>query len=183
MATQATTPAEVTKARNYETERAEVRTKLTNPANDEKVTRDLNQKLRQIDADEENSKRTGLGTRVFVGQTRGKNPLIISWEAFDESIPESLPTSIAEFVKVSGVSVEYEKDKMCLVSLLIAGLSDANYTAASDPLAEFVDPSWPDEAQAQFRIVTRNYSRGAEVSLEEAVALIKPGFVKKFSSK
>jgi hypothetical protein len=63
---------------------------------------------------------------------------------------------------------------------LIGGYNDANYTAASDPLAEFVELTWKDDVQTQFRLVVRNYSRGANVSLEDAVALIKPGFVKQF---
>ena len=84
---------------------------------------------------------------------------------------------------MTGVTSEYEKDKICLVSLLIAGYNDAMYTNASDPLAEFVEATWPEEAQAQFRLVTRNYSRGAGVPLEDAVALIKPGFVKQFGPK
>jgi len=61
--------------------------------------------------------------------------------------------------------------------------NDAAYTAASDPLAEFVDLSWAPEAQTQFRLVVRNYSRGANVPLEDAVALIKPGFSKQFDKK
>lgn len=182
MATQATTPAEVEKVRNFETERAALRAKLAE-SKDEKLTRDLNQQIRQSEADEENSKKTGLGTRTMVGQTRGKNPLVIAWPAFDDSKPETLPVSIAQFVQITGVTNEYEKDKICLVSLLIAGYNDAMYTNASDPLAEFVEPTWPEEAQAQFRLVTRNYSRGAMVPLEEAVALVKPGFVKQFGPK
>jgi hypothetical protein len=174
MATNATTPAEITKARDFETERAAIRAKLAE-SKDEKVSRDLNQELKEVDADEENSKRTGVGVRVRVGQTRGKSPLVITWEAFDESKPETLPTKIPQFMEVTGV-----KDEPTLVAYLIGGYNDANYTAASDPLAEFVELTWKDDVQTQFRLVVRNYSRGANVSLEDAVALIKPGFVKQF---
>ena len=45
-------------------------------------------------ADETNAKRSGVGTRVRVGQTRGKNPQVISWEAFDESQPDTLPKGV-----------------------------------------------------------------------------------------
>lgn len=135
-------------------------------------------KDKQAAADATNTARTGVGTRIRVGQTRGKNPLVISWEAFDESKPETLPTSIQQFMEVTNV-----KDEKSLVNFLIGGVNDANYTAASDPLAEFVDLSWPDDAQTQFRLVVRNYSRGANVSLEDAVTLIKPGFVAQFSKK
>lgn len=174
MATEAQTSAAIEKARDFEKERAAIRARLAE-SKDEKVTRDLNQELAQVDADETNSKRSGVGVLARVGQTRGKNPLVITWEAFDESKPETLPTTIPQFMEVTGV-----KDEPTLVSYLIGGYNDAAYTAASDPLAEFVDYSWPPEAQAQFRLVVRNYSRGAGVSLEDAVVLIKPGFAKQF---
>jgi len=48
---------------------------------------------KQKEADKTNAARTGVGTRVRIGQTRGKNPLVISWEAFDESKPDTLPTT------------------------------------------------------------------------------------------
>lgn len=127
-------------------------------------------------ADEANKSRLGVGTRVRVGQTRGKASQVISWEAFDESQPATLPTSIQNFMEVTG-----QKDQNTLLGYLIAGYNDAMYTAASDPIAEFVDASWPEDAQAQFRLVVRNYSRGANVSIEDAVKLIKPGFVQTYS--
>jgi hypothetical protein len=123
-----------------------------------------------------NEKRSGVGTRVHVGSTRGKASLVIKWEAFDESKPETLPTTIQQFMEVTSV-----KDEPSLVGFLIDGYNNANYIAASDPLAEYVDPTWPDDAQTQFRLVVRNYSRGAGVSIEDAVALIKPGFAKQFT--
>lgn len=140
--------------------------------------RELELQQKQKEAEIVNGKRAGVGTRVRVGQTRGKNPLVITWEAFDESKPDTLPTEIQQFMEVTGV-----KDQPTLVNLLIAGYNDSQYTAASDPLAEYVDATWPDDAQAQFRLVVRNYSRGANVSLEDAVALIKPGFAAQFAKK
>ena len=144
---------------------------------DQKTAKEIELEAAQKKADTDNATRTGVGTRVRVGQTRGKNPMVISWEAFDESKPETLPTKIEQFMEVTGV-----KDEPSLVSFLIGGLNDANYTAASDPLAEYVELTWPQEAQTQFRLVVRNYSRGASVSLEDAVNLIKPGFIKQFSA-
>jgi hypothetical protein len=131
---------------------------------------------KQAEADKTNESRNGVGVRVRVGQTRGKNPVVITWEAFDESKTDTLPTSISQFMELTKV-----QDEPTLVSYLVAGYNDAAYTAASDPLAEFVDYSWPTDAQTQFRMVVRNYSRGAGVSLEDAVALIKPGFAKQFT--
>jgi len=138
--------------------------------------RELELQRKQLEADQLNATQSGVGTRLRIGQTRGKSPVIISWNAFDESKPETLPTTITQFMEVTGV-----KDEPSLVSYLIGGYNDTAYTTASDPLSEFVDPAWPDDAQAQFRLVIRNYSRGAMVSLEDAVALIKPGFSKQFA--
>lgn len=146
-------------------------------SDEQKSAKEVELESKQKEADATNAARTGVGTRVRVGQTRGKNPMVISWEAFDESKPDTLPTSIQQFMEVTNV-----KDEPSLTSFLIGGLNDANYTAASDPLAEYVEVTWPQEAQTQFRIVVRNYSRGAQVSLEDAVTLIKPGFIKQFSA-
>lgn len=140
--------------------------------------RELELQRKQAEADAENAKRTGIGVRVRVGQTRGKNPVVITWEAFDESKPDTLPTGIQGFMDTTNV-----KDEPSLVSFLISGYNEAAYTAASDPLAEYVEATWPQDAQTQFRLVVRNYSRGANVSLEDAVALIKPGFSKQFAAK
>lgn len=130
----------------------------------------------QKKADSSNATRTGVGTRLFVGRTRGKGSMVISFENFDESKPETLPTSIEQFASVTG-----KNDEKDIVSYLITGYNNELYTAASDPLAEYVNLSWPAEAQAQFRLVVRNYARGANVSLDDAVELIKPGFDKQFS--
>lgn len=143
---------------------------------DQKTAKELELEKVQAEADKTNKERTGVGTRVRVGQTRGKNPMVINWEAFDESLPETLPKTIKDFMEITKV-----QDEPTLVNYLIGGLNDANYTAASDPLAEFVNLAWPQEAQTQFRLVVRNYSRGASVSLEDAVTLIKPGFEKQFA--
>lgn len=144
-------------------------------SNEERTAKEIELDNAQKAADEANKALTGVGTRHRVGQTRGKNPQVISWMAFDESQPATLPTTAKQFMAVTGVTEE--KD---LVSYLIGGYNDANYTAASDPLAEYVEQVWPAEAQTQFRLVVRNYSRGAGVSLDEAVKLIKAGFVKQF---
>lgn len=123
-----------------------------------------------VKAEETNKARTGKGTRVRVGQTRGKNPKVITWEAFDDSQPATLPTTLSEFMDVSKVN-----DEKQIVAFLIDGYNDAQYTAASDPIAEFVNPTWTDEVQKQFRLVVRNYANATGVTIEDAVALIKPG--------
>lgn len=140
--------------------------------------RELELERKTKEAEAKNAARSGIGTRLRVGQTRGKNPVIIEWEAYDRSKPDTLPTTIQAFMDNTNV-----KDEPSLVSFLIDGFNDSNYEAASDPLAEFVDLTWPQDAQTQFRLVVRNYSRGASVSLEDAVQLIKPGFSKQFEKK
>lgn len=126
-----------------------------------------------------NTGKTGIGTRFFLAMTRGKNPQEIKYEAFDNSQAETLPKSISEFLTT--VALDPTKDEAAIVNLLIEGFNEVAYSSASDPLAEFVEDSWPSEAKTQFRLVVRNYSRGAMVSLEDAVALIKPGFSKQFA--
>jgi hypothetical protein len=132
----------------------------------------------QKKADEQNATRTGKGTRLRVGQTRGKNPQVITWEAFDESQPDSLPATLAEFMEISGV-----KDEKPLVGFLIDGFNSQAYGAASDPIAEFINPAWDEETQSRFRVTVRNYAAMLNVAMEEAVALIKPGVEKAFASK
>lgn len=139
-------------------------------------TKDVEREAAEKKAEAVNNTRSGVGTRQQVGRTRGKASLVITYEAFDESKPDTLPTSIPQFMEVTGV-----KQEAAIVAMLIEGYNSTSYTAASDPLAEFVNYSWSPEAQAQFRIVVRQYSRGANVPLEAAVALIKPGFDKQFS--
>src|SRR5574340_1457558 len=123
-------------------------------------------------AAEVNAKRSGKGTRVTVGQTRGRNPQVISFEAFDESKPDTLPKTLSEFMELTKVS-----DEPTIVSYLIDGFNSAAYTQASDPVAEFVDATWSDEVKKQFRLLTRNYAQATGVSIEDAVTLIKPGIV------
>lgn len=118
----------------------------------------------------ENATRSGKGTRVKVGSTRGKNPQAISFENFDESLPDTLPKTLSEFMDVAKVN-----DENLIVQYLIDGFNDAQYTAASDPVAEFVNPAWDLDVQKQFRLVVRNYANATGVSIEDAVALIKPG--------
>jgi hypothetical protein len=127
----------------------------------------------QTKADETNKTRSGKGTRVQVGATRGKNPQAISYEASDESKTDTLPATLSEFMEVTkSFGGDSESN---IVSWLIGGFNDAQYTAASDPIAEYVEASWPDDVQKQFRLVVRNYSNATGVSIEDAVKLIKPG--------
>ncbi len=134
----------------------------------EKLVKEMQGKI-----DETNKTRDGKGTRLFVGQTRGKNPQIVTWEAFDEGDSASLPATIAEFVELTKAP-----DEKALVSYLVEGFNAAQYTAASDPVAEFVEASWPEEVQKGFRATVRMYAANTGVSIEDSASLIKPGIVK-----
>lgn len=134
----------------------------------------------QAKADATNSSRTGVGTRVKVGQTRGRNPQVITFEFFDETKVDTLPKSIDEFTKIAGVA-----DEAALLSMCIDGYNQQSYTNASDPIAEFVEPGWDSETIKQFRTVIRNFvgATNGKVNVEEAVNLIKPGIVAALAAK
>lgn len=119
-----------------------------------------------------NEGRTGKGTRAAVGMTRGKNPQEVTYEAFDESQPDTLPKTLSEFMDLVA---EEHKTEQAIVGFIVDGYNSAMYSAASDPIAEFVNSAWPKELQTQFRMVVRNYSTGANLPIEDAVKLIKPG--------
>lgn len=125
-----------------------------------------------------NEGKTGKGLRSFLGMTRGRNPQEIQYENWDESIPDSLPVSLSEFMDLRKIT-----DEKDIVRRLILGDNDVLYSEASDPVAEFVEATWPEDVQKQFRIVVRNYSNATGVSIEDAVALIKPGIVASQSKK
>lgn len=121
-----------------------------------------------------NATRTGVGTRLKVGATKGKNPVIITYEQFDRSQPDTLPKSIQQFSEL--VTDKPEE----LLDFLIRGRNEALEEAASDPLGEFVSDVWSPEVAQTFRTAVRNYAKGLGLELDEAVAIIRPGFAKKF---
>jgi hypothetical protein len=123
-------------------------------------------------ADGENAKRTGQGTRLLVGTTRGRSTVPFTYEAFDKSIPETMPKSVEEFMTLTTT------DDAPLLNYLIEGYNAVSEANASDPVNEFVDASWPEDVQKRFKIVIRNYSNDANVSIEDAVSLLKPGIQK-----
>lgn len=124
---------------------------------------------KQAELDAQNAKRVEAnpaykGTFLRVGQTRGKNPQMVVWEAFDLSKSASLPTTVDEFMKLTNT-----KDEATYISYLIDGYNDAQYTLASDPIAEHVDPAWSEDVQKQFRLVVRNYSAALQVRDRKSV--------------
>lgn len=128
----------------------------------------------EVNASYVNATRKGVGPRLAVSGTRGKSPIIVSFEQFDYEKPETLPKDHEEFLKVTGVDVKTFTD------FLIRGYNAAMYEAASDPLKEFVVATWDEQVQSTFRLAVRNYSRGLGISLDDAVGIIRPGFVAKF---
>lgn len=123
----------------------------------------------QKEAEESNKAKTGKGLRTRAGQTRGKNPSVISWDAFDDSQVDTLPTSIKEFMELTGT-----KDEPVMVGYLIDGFNSAAYGLASDELYEYVDDSWSAETQGQFRLAVRNFVKASGMELEKVVNLLKP---------
>jgi len=139
---------------------------------DEQVKATEEKHVFQDEVEAANKARTGKGTRLKYGNTRGKGSIPIKWEAFDEGLADTLPVSIAEFMELT--KVKEEKD---LLSYLIVGFNDDMYTQASDPIAEFVNPAWDkDTTQLQFRTVVRTMTKAMQgtKTLEEVVAMIKP---------
>lgn len=131
-------------------------------------------------ADAVNKTRTGVGLRVFVGQTRGKSPSVVTWEAFDKEKTDTLPKSIAEFMALTGT-----KDEPDMVDYLIEGFNKAAYSAASDEIGEFVNDEWSKELAGQFRIIVRQYFKalGGATSLEDIVNMVKPAIEKAHAAK
>lgn len=153
---------------------------------DERNERDvaLENKQKEVDGVNETRKVEGKfpkGTLLRMGQTRGKNPQIVTWEAFDLSKPETLPADMSQFMDLT--ATYGGKEEKNLLSWLIDGFNDSQYTAASDPIAEFVDSSWPEDIQKNFRLAVRNYASAVGSSIEDAVALIKPGILKALEAK
>jgi len=143
----------------------------------EQKQRQAELKKKQEEIDAVNKARTGVGTRLQAGMTRGKGSMVISWEAFDED-EATRPKSLKEFNEVTGT-----KDEKTLLDYVITGYNDYQYTQASDPIAEHINSAWDDATQAQFRLVVRNYARLMGVSIDDAVAVIKPGVEKAYSAK
>ena len=119
-----------------------------------------------------NEGKSGKGLREFLGMTRGRNPLEIQYQNWDESLPDTLPLTLSEFMDLRKVT-----DEKDIVRRLILGDNEILYTEASDPVAEYVESTWSDDVKKQFRLVVRNYATATGVSIEDAVALIKPGIV------
>jgi hypothetical protein len=133
-------------------------------------------KARNADMDKRekvlNEGKTGKGLRSFLGMTRGRNPLEIQFENWDDSQPDTLPLTLSEFMDLRKVT-----DEKDIVRRLILGDNEILYTEASDPVAEYVESTWSDDVKKQFRLVVRNYATVTGISIEDAVALIKPGIV------
>lgn len=125
-----------------------------------------------------NTGRTGKGTRAAVSMTRGKGSTEVVYEAFDTNQSDTLPKDLAEFMELAGLnklqSAEAEK---LLVSYAIDGFNSDAYAVASDPIAEFVEPNWPPDLATRFKLAVRNYAGATNSSVEDAVAVIKPGIV------
>lgn len=111
------------------------------------------------------------------GSTRGKNPRKIKYMAFDESVPESLPKSLAQFVELT------KADEKALLEFAIDGFNSAAYSAASDEIGEFIPDEWDKETAAQFRLAVRNTSKLTGLDIEQTVTMLKPAIEKGLAAK
>lgn len=138
-------------------------------SDDQKTANEQKLEAAQAEVAEKNKALTGKGLRHAAGMTRGKNPQVIQWKRFDEENIESLPTSLAEFASLSGVT-----DEKKFLEFVIAGFNDEQYRLASDELNEYIESSWPNEKVQQFRLAVRNAAKLSGKSIEEVVKIIKP---------
>lgn len=149
---------------------------MTTTAEQTKADKDAALKARNEDMErrekELNASRSGKGLRICLGMSRGRNPVEVQYENWDEKQPDTLPVSLSEFMDLRKIS-----DEAAIIKRLIAGDNDVLYDEASDPVSAFVETSWSDEVQKAFKTVVKQYSVNASVSIEDAVALIKPGIV------
>lgn len=122
-----------------------------------------------------NASRSGVGRRVFLAMTRGKNPVEIQFEAFDESQPDTLPKTLEEFFSIAAFGENAEKETL---RRLFVGDYEIAYTEASDPVAEYLD-GIPQELHKTFKAFVKSFSAERKCSIEDAVNLIKPGIVGK----
>lgn len=111
------------------------------------------------------------------GSTRGKNPRKIEYMAFDQSVPASLPKTLADFVALTKAS-EPE-----LLEYAIDGFNSAAYSAASDEIGEFIPDTWDKDTAAQFRLAVRNTSKLTGLDIEATVNLLKPAIEKGLAAK
>lgn len=111
------------------------------------------------------------------GSTRGKNPRKIEYMAFDQSVPESLPKDLKEFI---GLTKSSESE---LLEYAIDGFNSAAYSAASDEIGEFIPDNWDKETAAQFRLAVRNTSKLTGLDIEATVNMLKPAIEKGLLAK
>ena len=147
-----------------------------------KAAREKQAEETEARAQKENAKREGKGTRLLVGSTRGRSTFSFTYEAFDESLPDTLPTTTAESMSLMDIGDD-EAGERKMVNLLIKGWNEISLTNASDPVSEYVDASWPDDFQKRFKIVIKNYAENSNVSIQDAVELLKPGMQKGYEAQ
>jgi hypothetical protein len=148
---------------------------MTTVAETSVEAKDAAVKARKVDMDARektlNASKTGKGTRTFLAMTRGRNPQEIQYENWDDSLPDSLPTTLSECM-----SLITEKESE-IVRRIILGDNDVRYAEASDPVSEYVDATWDADVQARFKVTIRNFARDSNLSIEDAVAIIKPSVI------
>lgn len=132
-------------------------------------------------AAEVNKTRNGIGTRQHVGKTRGRATTVITYENFDDSLPDTLPKTFETLnpaLQAVGLGVTEPE----LVELVILGANEKLYKAASDELAQYVNPVWDKAVANQFRLVVRNYAKGTGDDIDDVAKMMRAAFDKKHVS-
>lgn len=124
-----------------------------------------------------NEARTGKGPRLTFGWTRGKNSQLFYYEQYDRTVKDSCPTTIEEVMSLISDS------EPILVGYILDGWNAESYSNSSDPANEFVDDSWPEDVQKQFKIALKNFSTASNLSLEAAAAVLKPAITAGLAKK
>jgi hypothetical protein len=128
-----------------------------------------------------NQNKKGIGVRTFYGMTRGRNPQMISYDQWDvdQEIEKvsTVPTSFAEVLDINKTrGLDGDAAEKEIVKRWLLGDNEMLYKEASDPVAEFVEASWDDADKKAFKLVIKNYATSTATSIEDTVALFKPGF-------
>src|SRR5882672_11840176 len=92
----------------------------TKAAEKEAKAEALKARTAEIEREEKdlNKDRTGKGTRAMISMSRGRNPVKVTYEAFDESLKETLPATLSEFMEITKV-----QDEPTIMGYLIDGFN------------------------------------------------------------
>jgi hypothetical protein len=116
----------------------------------------------------------------FAGKTKGKGSRNITYWAFDDSKPDTLPKNALQLKASTAFlntdarnpeGVEFTNDR--LLEFMIDGLNTWSYNKQADEIGEYLNPEWPEDIQGNFRIAVRNTSKMTGMSIEDTANFLK----------